>query len=553
MEDMKNSLTVEESSISYYPTLTNFGIESKTSKRPQNLFKSFSPLSCNRGISFSNTIMFPFITTETLLDTKKDISRLKQDKSKSTFIKDSTILKTEISKNDENNDEKKLIKVLMDTNENSDVNENCDKPDKLDMEMQNQKNIILEKNPFFQGGKYHILFNDINSKDNKSKYLQKICDEKIEDSNLMSKEKKNSYCYVNLENKKKNKLKMKISKTKTFNSIRAKEIKAFERRQKRYQSLIMPINDSKREVNSIKTSKIINKDHNVKFQKQSIFNKNTFHKYKGRISDKNNIRLQKEEKTNEENSFHKNEKKINDKTANKLEIKAPALDNKENTDIKVNKKKLNRKILTIQNDCLKTYSKELDLGLRIEKKKTHIIKKKISTKKLNFEQALKKKKNLAKTQYNLFSPDKFTNTEFCGSDYCDYTLDCMELILNKNKSQRQEKAKVNFNFPKSSKSKIKKKIALFDLDETLVHCTGDLSSNNETYQDSIEISLPGNKEAKVGINIRPLWKKTLNLIKKYYYIVVFTASHQAYADAVLDFMDPDKNILNIGYIEIIVL
>ena len=45
-----------------------------------------------------------------------------------------------------------------------------------------------------------------------------------------------------------------------------------------------------------------------------------------------------------------------------------------------------------------------------------------------------------------------------------------------NKSQRQEKAKVNFNFPKSSKSKIKKKIALFDLDETLVHCTGDLSS-----------------------------------------------------------------------------
>ena len=203
---------------------------------------------------------------------------------------------------------------------------------------------------------------------------------------------------------------MKILKTKTFNSIRAKEIKAFERRQKRYQSLIMPTNDSKREVNSIKTSKIINKDHNVKFQKQSIFNKNTFHKYKGRISDKNNIRLQKEEKTNEENSFHKNEKKINDKTANKLEIKAPALDNKENTDIKVNKKKLNRKILTIQNDCLKTYSKELDLGLRIEKKKTHIIKKKISTKKLNFEQALKKKKNLAKTKYNLFSPDKFTNT-----------------------------------------------------------------------------------------------------------------------------------------------
>ena len=44
----------------------------------------------------------------------------------------------------------------------------------------------------------------------------------------------------------------------------------------------------------------------------------------------------------------------------------------------------------------------------------------------------------------------------------------------------------------------------------------------------------------MGINIRPFWKKTLNLIKRHYHIVVFTASHQAYADAVLDFMDPNK-------------
>jgi len=81
---------------------------------------------------------------------------------------------------------------------------------------------------------------------------------------------------------------------------------------------------------------------------------------------------------------------------------------------------------------------------------------------------------------------------------------------------------------------------LFDLDETLVHCTGDIKTTKEKYQNIIEIKLPGRQEIKVGINVRPLWKQTLNLIKKKYHIVIYTASHQAYADAVLDFMDPKK-------------
>ena len=177
-----------------------------------------------------------------------------------------------------------------------------------------------------------------------------------------------------------------------------------------------------------------------------------------------------------------------------------------------------------------------------KKKNQNIIKKKPEQKKtIDFEKYLKNKNNLANTQFNLFSPDKFTNTQFCGSDYCEYTLNCMELILNENKSQKQIKSKVNFNFPKQQKNKPKKKIALFDLDETLVHCTGDINLNKEEqYQHSIDIVLPGNKEVTVGINVRPHWKKTLNMIRKYYHIVVFTASHQAYADAVLDFMDPSK-------------
>ena len=77
-------------------------------------------------------------------------------------------------------------------------------------------------------------------------------------------------------------------------------------------------------------------------------------------------------------------------------------------------------------------------------------------KNINFELALKNKNNLSKTQFNLFSPDKFTNTEFCDSDYCEYTLDCMNLILKLNHSQKQQKNKVNFNFPKTKLNTIRK-------------------------------------------------------------------------------------------------
>ena len=166
--------------------------------------------------------------------------------------------------------------------------------------------------------------------------------------------------------------------------------------------------------------------------------------------------------------------------------------------------------------------------------------KKLNKKNFDFEKALKK--NSKKMQFNLFSKDKFTNSEIINSDYLKYTLNCMELIIDIDmEKQTRLKNKINFNFPKpKKKNPIKKRIALFDLDETLVHCTGDIKIKKENYQHVIEIKLPGKQAVQVGINLRPLWKQTLNLIKKYYHIVVFTASHQAYADAVLNFMDPSN-------------
>ena len=43
-----------------------------------------------------------------------------------------------------------------------------------------------------------------------------------------------------------------------------------------------------------------------------------------------------------------------------------------------------------------------------------------------------------------------------------------------------------------------------------------------------------------GINIRPFMYECLREANKYFQVIVFTASHQTYADAILDYLDPQK-------------
>ena len=132
----------------------------------------------------------------------------------------------------------------------------------------------------------------------------------------------------------------------------------------------------------------------------------------------------------------------------------------------------------------------------------------------------------------------FTNTETI-SDFYEYTERCMEIILELDKS-KQEKItqKINFNFPEEESFK---KIVLFDLDETLAHCIGEIKGdmpNKKKYNHVVNVTLPSKKRTKIGINIRPHWEETMDLIKDKYQIVIYTASHQSYADAVLNYMDP---------------
>ena len=130
---------------------------------------------------------------------------------------------------------------------------------------------------------------------------------------------------------------------------------------------------------------------------------------------------------------------------------------------------------------------------------------------------------------------KLTNTEDISNFYA-YTKDCMSLIVDLLK--KKDKA----SFP--SKVKIKNpnnfnKLAIFDLDETLMHSEVNLKNfNNEN--NIITILLPSQKTAKIGVYIRPNWEEAIIKISKFYCIVVYTASYESYANAVLDFMDPEN-------------
>ncbi len=184
----------------------------------------------------------------------------------------------------------------------------------------------------------------------------------------------------------------------------------------------------------------------------------------------------------------------------------------------------------------KNYKKQLSLEYQNENK-TLITKKIYSNPKKI--QSLRRKS--LQYQQLLSSEEKvkhFTNTENI-SDFYEYTERCLEIILELDKSKQIKlNEKVNLHFPKEESFK---KIALFDLDETLAHCIGEIKSdmsNKKKYNHIVDVTLPSKKRTKIGINIRPHWEETMEFIKEKYQIVIYTASHQSYADAVLNYMDP---------------
>jgi len=79
----------------------------------------------------------------------------------------------------------------------------------------------------------------------------------------------------------------------------------------------------------------------------------------------------------------------------------------------------------------------------------------------------------------------------------------------------------------------KKKTLVLDLDETLIHCVDNYESECDLRL-SIRLEKDDNRTHQFGINIRPYALTFLKKMSKKFEIVIFTASQQEYADAILD-------------------
>jgi len=85
-----------------------------------------------------------------------------------------------------------------------------------------------------------------------------------------------------------------------------------------------------------------------------------------------------------------------------------------------------------------------------------------------------------------------------------------------------------------------KRTLILDIDETMIHCLEDESQRPDVI---IKIPIENDEFADAGINIRPHLYDCLRQANENYQVVTFTASDQQYADAILDFLDPHRELI----------
>ena len=272
---------------------------------------------------------------------------------------------------------------------------------------------------------------------------------------------------------------------------------------------------------------------------------------------------EKEKENDDTNNLKSSTRTKKDKKKNKKKEKNKTKENK--IDTMVRKDKSRTHIYHPQNNYLcRSSTKKLSVLQSVNlSAKNHLFENnKFSFKRMNSrEQSLKSDYQLSLGPLKFHRPERRNSTKIIHfkpqqekitaytnkqniDNINDYTRQCLEIIPDLYTLKEMPRCKNKIR-PIFTKAKSTKKIALFDLDETIVHCIGEINMNNvESFSRQsdakIKVLLPGGKQVVIGINIRPHWEEALNIIKDKYHIVAYTASHESYADSVINYLDPEK-------------
>ena len=131
-------------------------------------------------------------------------------------------------------------------------------------------------------------------------------------------------------------------------------------------------------------------------------------------------------------------------------------------------------------------------------------------------------------------------SENCYNEHLHKTFQAIKFIRNLPPVDLAQLKAKRLNLPKRVGFKLKKTI-IFDLDETLVHCVDDDRAEADVV---VDVDFGNGEIIPIGFNIRPYAREVLQEACKYFEVVVFTASQKPYADSILDYLDPDQNLIH---------
>ena len=168
------------------------------------------------------------------------------------------------------------------------------------------------------------------------------------------------------------------------------------------------------------------------------------------------------------------------------------------------------------------------------------------------DETLNKIKEFYSESSKIYFPIINSNENFVGN-YDNYITETLKGISKLNKLNFEyalldPQLYLNMNRNEITRNVVSgKKVVLLDLDETLIH--GDfqeeyLNDIDHPYDKIIKFtSLDEQEEVSVGIFVRNGVQKFLEEISKIFDIGIFTASSKDYADAVINYLDPNNEFI----------